>query len=240
MEDELTLKYKQDLLDVAKKEWIYIENKSELKKLAKKRAYIEEKIMALTNPAKLYNNKFFAARPGKYHKPAMKIGKDLVNRFSLTSMVDFGCGLGSFLLGAKHAGAKVKGYEFGYESAKKYIDPEILPDIEYGDVTIPINCGKFDCSLSVEVAEHIHPDKSDNFVDNLVNSSSKFIVLTAAPPGQEGVGHINCQTKEFWKNKLKLKGFNFLEHETNDLMVYWASTNAPKWIYNNGMIFKNE
>jgi len=233
-------KYREELLQLDKEAFIAGKGSPKLKFIEKRRKYVKQKLIAVINPIKLYNYDFFAGRTQKFHKIELNMGKDLAKRLQLTSVVDFGCGLGSYLMGLLLGGAtRVKGYEFGYEAAKQFIHAEILPYIEYGDVTLPINCGKFDCSLSIEVAEHIHPDKSDQFIDNLVNATNKWIVFTAAPPGQEGVGHINCQPKEFWINKLKAKGFSYLPLETKDLMKYWEYTNAPSWLIKNGMVFNN-
>jgi hypothetical protein len=232
-------KYKKELLELDKEAFIAGKNKPKLKAIERKRKYIKSKIIGLTNPKKLYNKEFFSIRTKKFHLIEMNMGKDLARRFKLSSLVDFGCGLGSYLMGALEAGVKnVKGYEFGYESAKDYIPKDIFPYIQYGDVTVPLTCEKYDCVLSIEVAEHIHPDKSDQFVENLTNASNKWIVLTAAPPGQEGVGHINCQEKSFWIEKINKKGFEFCEIKTKYIKKYWEYTNAPTWLINNVMIFR--
>ena len=74
----------------------------------------------------------------------------------------------------------------------------MIPFIFYGDVGQPIDCGKFQCAMSIEVAEHIMPDQSENFINNLVNAATDLIVLTAAPPDQPGTYHINCREYSFW------------------------------------------
>ena len=97
---------------------------------------------------------------------------------------------------------KIKGIELSYDCAKKYIIESISPYIFYGDITKKIYIkNKFDCVLSFEVAEHIDPNKTDNFINNLVNISNKYIIITAAPPGQRGTGHINLKKKIFGLKK---------------------------------------
>jgi hypothetical protein len=70
-----------------------------------------------------------------------------------------------------------------------------------------IDYGKFDLAMSIEVAEHILPEKSEVLVDNIVNASSKYIIFTAASPGQGGEGHINERERDFWIDLFKKRGF---------------------------------
>ena len=58
------------------------------------------------------------------------------------------------------------------------------------DVTKIITDKKYDCSVSIEVAEHIPEEYSEKLVEH-DQLSNGFIIFTAAPPGQGGTGHIN-------------------------------------------------
>ena len=69
-----------------------------------------------------------------------------------------------------------------------------LPQDEHGPV---------DCVICTEVAEHVPEEHSDQVVKNIATLARKFIVWSAAPPGQGGTGHINCQPPEFWLDRFK-------------------------------------
>jgi hypothetical protein len=102
---------------------------------------------------------------------------------------------------------------------------------------MPIKCGFFDCVLSFETAEHIDPDGTDQFILNLVNATGKHLLFTAAPPGQDGCGHINLHPKEFWIGK-------FINHLTYDdemsatISKAWRKLGAPNYICDNLIVFK--
>ena len=129
----------------------------------------------------LYSKDFFSQRCKDTRQWEKKVGNYFVKKLKIKSVVDFGCSIGSFLEGAIEAGASVKGFEYAYESAKEYIPKHMLPFIEKGNAGQLINCGSYDLAMSIEVAEHILPEESENFIHNLTNSAKKFILLTAAP-----------------------------------------------------------
>ncbi len=200
-----------------------------------------EKIINLykNNINDLYNKDFFSGRIGDMRSWEIKVGAYFVRKLKIKSVVDFGCSIGSFLEGAMESGATVKGFEYAYESAKPYIPKKVGKHIEKGNVGQIINCGSFDLAMSVEVAEHILPEESDNFVENLTKSATKFILLTAAPPTQRGSLHINLQTYEFWLDKITSKGW-LLDNNTIEEMRMEIPKIAltPKHLRRNLMLFR--
>jgi len=160
------------------------------------------------DPGKLYSKDFFqrGQKTKRWQKP---LAKKIAELYDLKSVVDFGCASGYYLEGFKEAGANIKGFEYLLENSLPFMSKDIKIYIEKGNMMENINCGKFDLSMSIEVAEHILFDKSDIFVDNLVNASNKYIMFTAAFPGQGGTGHINEQPRQFWIDKIEKRGFKF-------------------------------
>jgi len=195
----------------------------------------------------LYDSEFFRKRTTKMRNWEMKLGYDIAKRYAITSLVDFGCGVGSFLEGALQAGTKhVRGYELNYDIAKAYLPDSVARYISYGDVGTRIDCPMSDCSMSVEVAEHIDPSQSDEFVRNLTFSASRMIFVTAAPPGQNGIGHINCQKQDFWIKKFLFYDWVIAVEETVNTSKAWhkilnnifPKRNGPNYVADNLMIFK--
>jgi len=115
----------------------------------------------------------------------------------------------------------------------------IVPYIFGKDITDPINMGKFDCAWSFEAAEHIKPEGTEQFIKNLT-TAERYIILTAAPPGQAGRGHINCRPKQSWIDNIKARGFTYLEKDVNKTIKTWNGwrTQIPEWVKANLMIFR--
>lgn len=188
----------------------------------------------------IYNDRYFRwhndnARP--YSIPSIQY---VLSKYSISSMVDFGCGIGSYIEAAvKHGLDDVKGYEYAIESAKKYTPLHIQKYIEYGvDCTKKIHTKKYDCVISIEVAEHIIPTGSDMFVDNISNSVSNdgMIIFSAAQPNQRGSGHINCRPKEFWVDKFENHGLKINNPIYEDIKKSWGELSVPYYILNNFFI----
>lgn len=198
----------------------------------------------MKDPCDLYTSEFFS---GRRHRKRMyrekSMGKCIVECLDAKSVIDYGCGLGLLLEGVLESGVKnILGIEYSYKSASPFISKHMQSYIRFGNVMEKCDCGKFDCVVSIEVAEHILEEKSDVFVDNLVDSSNMYVILTAAPPGQGGIGHINEQKKQFWIDKIEKKGF---KNSTDVLGKFRAKlaeekVKLPVFVKRNMMIFKRD
>jgi len=112
----------------------------------------------------------------------------LVEMFGDCTVVDIGCGNGDYV---KHF-LNNKILCVGYDG-----NPD-TPKITHGlcgvkDFSEPVDIGKFDLVLSLEVGEHIPVEYEQTFLDNICRASKKYICLSWATPGQEGIGHVNCR-----------------------------------------------
>jgi len=191
------------------------------------------------NPDK-YTEKYYKRHFDQYRTWENLIGKHIYDIFKPSSIVDLGCGVGSYLEGAFQNGCKdICGIEISYEKAQKYIVDVIKPFIACGDITKSLNLDRqFDCVVSFEVGEHIEPDGTDAFIDNLTNLCKQYIILTAAPPGQPGTGHINRREKKFWIKSIQTKKFIYQDQIVNMLWPVWKTFSTPKYILKNLMVFK--
>lgn len=134
------------------------------------------------------------ARQALPRKPWMDLVKHLREQYRIDIAVDLGCGLGVETVKLLAAGFDTYGID-GSEAMREHIffpyDRYIVADI----------CDqlKFDADLiwCREVAEHIPFAYSENLVRTIVRSG-KVCYFTAAPPGQIGSGHINCQNQSMW------------------------------------------
>lgn len=158
--------------------------------------------------------------------------------FALTkpeSIIDIGCGIGSWLKVAKELGiSKVCGVD-GIKADKKLF---MLDEADFiqADLSLPISTGqKYDMAFCLEVAEHLPPGAADTIVDTLVNHSD-IILFSAAIPGQGGQAHINEQPPEYWQGKFEKRGYQVF-----DLLrdKFWDNPNVDWWYKQNMMIYAN-
>jgi hypothetical protein len=197
---------------------------------------IRRKLLYLKNPEILYVDEFFSKRHKGMKGWEIKLGKSLSELFYITSMVDFGCGLGAYLEGSLLGETKkVLGFDLMYDKAKPYISDVMQPFVKYGNAGEKIDCGKWDCALSVETAEHLAEEEADIFIDNLTKASSRIIVLTASNAG--GRYHINRQQKSYWIDKLKVKNWIYNQKAVDSLYKIWQYNGSPGYILNNLMVF---
>ena len=153
----------------------------------------------------MYGKRFFNRRI-KYHNDECEIARNLFDVFSPSSVVDFGCGIGSYLSEFKDHGCSVKGFEPHVNTSLPVI-PESMRELIFNiDCGAPIkHTAKYDLALCIEVAEHIEESKADNLVNNICNFSD-MVFFTAADVGQSGKGHVNCQPQNYWINKFLNNG----------------------------------
>ena len=124
------------------------------------------------------------------------------------SVVDVGCGIGTFLKSFRDYGVNdllgIDGKWTDMELLSKYLKPEEFKEV---DLEKKIDIGRqFDLAISLEVAEHLKKDAADQFIDTLT-SLSKVVVFSAAIPNQGGQNHLNEQWPDYWAKKFEERGF---------------------------------
>ena len=200
-----------------------------------------EKPISLDNAIEFYSKDSMSAYPSDFFSKLTRckdwqisLGTEIGRKYKIQSVVDFGCGLGFYIEGIRRTGlaTKLLGFEISYDNAKNYMPTEIKPYVQRGNVMDRIDCGTFDLSISIEVAEHILPEKSDVLVDNIASASSQYIFFSAAVPGQGGTCHINEQPHSFWIEKIEKKGFAFSKSDTEDIIGIMNSLPFHSKYYN--------
>ena len=127
------------------------------------------------------------------------------------SIVDFGCGLGSWLRVFKDSGIdKILGLDGDWVDRTK-IETSVIDNFKEVDLEKEIKLKeKFDLAISLEVAEHLHKESADIFIENLTNASD-IIVFSAAVPMQGGQNHINEQPLTYWVNLFDKYNYKFYD-----------------------------
>jgi SAM-dependent methyltransferase len=162
-------------------------------------------------------------------KSASIILPKVVELFNPTSVIDVGCGTGSFLSVLLDLGIKnIKGIEGNWLDRRKlFVDPSLIAEI---DLQKPFEIErKFDLAICLEVAEHLNESSAESFVASLVKLSN-VILFSAAIPGQGGQNHVNEQPIAYWQAKFQKHGFLFYDivrgyFWNNDDVDYWYKQN---------------
>lgn len=158
---------------------------------------------------------------------------EVIKLINPKSVVDIGCGLGTFLNVFKRLGVSevlgIDGYWVNKDLLFKYIEPKEFLEWDL-EKNIKLD-KKYDLVLSLEVAEHLSKDSADIFVQNLVNSGT-VILFSAAIPNQGGQNHINEQWLTYWEEKFAKH--NYVVH---DIIrpIFWDNPEVFWW-YRQNMI----
>lgn len=152
-----------------------------------------------------YDPTWYSTMEGESGGSARRVVPEVLKLVQPTSVVDFGCGIGSWPRAFMDNGVdRVVGVD------DDYVDRSMLR-IPAGSF-IPMNLeqpetvGTFDLAVSVEVAEHLSESAADPFVATLV-ASAPTILFGAAVPGQGGNHHINEQWQDYWAEKFGRHGY---------------------------------
>lgn len=163
---------------------------------------------------------------GTFHP---RLWRFLVERFSVKSVLDVGCGEGHAVAFFSSIGVHAHGIEGLLSNVKSAVFPIALHDILAGPYAMPV-----DLVWSCEVAEHILPGKVDNYIETLANG--KIIAMTHALPDQTGHHHVNCQPSEYWIEKLKARGFH-LDPNWQRYRDLAATETHPVYFRKSGLVF---
>jgi Ribosomal protein L11 methylase len=163
--------------------------------------------------SKIYNKTFYASMNETHQRSnltsAMEIVPYVLNIFPNTkSVIDFGCGSGTFLSIYKKNGVhEIKGLDGEWvDKDNLLIDNDSFQSINLEQIKNVKFEHKYDIAMSLEVAEHIDKRYADDIVDALTRASD-VIIFGAAIPGQGGAEHVNEQWQSYWVKKFKDKGY---------------------------------
>lgn len=165
------------------------------------------------------------------HDPALsKELQDFFKQEGATSIVDLGCGMGTYVREFRQSGLNADGYDGNP-------DTHILSDGTCGvaDLTQPLQFNEpYDWVMSLEVGEHIPAQFEKALIGNLHASNKRGIVLSWAVKGQGGDGHVNEQSNAYIKSCVTALGY------TNDTVAEnkLRAAASLRWFKNTIMVFR--
>lgn len=181
----------------------------------------------------IYNGKFYDNQEKGSLNSAKEILPFIMDILEPQSVIDVGCGVGTWLSVFKELGVNdIVGIDGEWVDKERLYIPQ--ENFSVSDLEDPIQINrKFDLTISLEVAEHLSAEKADNFVKYLV-SKSPAILFSAAIPFQGGTNHINEQWPEYWIEIFKKYDYQVIDciRGTN-----WWNNNIDFWYIQNIFLF---
>lgn len=154
----------------------------------------------------------------------------------LNSVIDFGCGAGTWLREFQLNGIEETLGLDGGDPTSEYL---LLDEKNYINVDLsrPYKSSKkFDLAISLEVAEHLSEEFAEIFIENLTNASD-CIVFGAAIPGQGGEDHIHERWPSYWISLFEKKGYVLFDIFR---AKFWHDSRVEWWYSQNTFLFVNK
>jgi 2-polyprenyl-3-methyl-5-hydroxy-6-metoxy-1,4-benzoquinol methylase len=162
---------------------------------------------------------------------AQRLVPYLVDTFKPDTVLDLGCGPGTYVNVFNDLGVDCIGYDTD-------VRVEGMPNIYCKSLHEAEE--KADLVLCMEVAEHIDSSQNESIVQVMHDTLNPggVLIWTAAKPGQGGVGHINCQEKTYWEKLLNATGLVRDTVEEQKTIEYIRNGYHMGWFLQNLMIYR--
>jgi SAM-dependent methyltransferase len=151
------------------------------------------------------------------------------------SVVDVGCGSGTWAQAYSQAGCEV----LGIDGDIVHVDQLLIPADRFlrRDLAQPLRLDRrFDLVNCLEVAEHLDAARADGFVADLC-ALGDVVAFSAAIPGQGGTHHVNEQFQSHWIERFRARGFVALDCVRPRI---WGNDRVAWWYVQNLFLFVRE
>lgn len=160
-----------------------------------------------------YNSNYFTSDIFDYDYGS--IADVIINEYQPKRIIDFGCGTGALAKAFASRGVQVQAIDGYSEPDFSAYDTIRFKKVDLNNINTTADFlkqfdTKFDLAISIEVAEHLNPAVSSSFIE-WMTSMADVIVFSAAVPGQDGDGHINCRSRSDWYQFIKQCNFTIAD-----------------------------
>lgn len=183
-----------------------------------------------------YSSEFFQHRAGAALASARVVAPIVHALVSPASVLDIGCGTGSWLRAFAELGVTdFLGVDGDYVDRSALEIP--VDRFRAADVSRPLNLGRtFDLAVSLEVGEHLPPAASETLVDSLT-SAAPAVLFSAAVPLQGGSGHINERWQHEWAALFARRGYLAVDAVRPRV---WSDDRVSFWYRQNTLVYLKE
>jgi len=159
--------------------------------------------------------------------------KWFIDTMHIKSVMDIGCAEGQSTKFFQDYGCEALGIDGCLEAVKNSVIPITQWDFINGPY-IPQH--EFDLIWCSEVLEHIEEKHLKNILQTMTYGN--ILAITAAPPGQGGHHHVNCQPSSYWIEKIL--DFHFICDAASTRAARAIATieNSQSHFSRNGWIFR--
>jgi hypothetical protein len=187
-----------------------------------------------------YNDAYYNLQKAGSLASARVIVPIVFEYFNPTSVVDVGCGVGTWLsVFAEHGVRDILGFD------GKWINLELLYIPKEKFISCNLEAGikadrVFDLAVCLEVAEHLPSSSSKYLIDSLTKLAP-VVLFSAAIPGQDGKQanklHLNEQMIIYWVNLFSQKSYVPVDPIRKRI---WTNHYVEPWYAQNILFFVKE
>lgn len=169
-------------------------------------------------------------------RAAERVVPYIMGLFPVTSVLDVGCGWGTWMTVFLDNGVTdVWGIDGDYVDKSRLKVSEDRFHIH--DLREPFNLRrKFDLVISLEVAEHLPKECAETFVSSLCDHADR-IIFSAAIPGQGGQNHVNEQWANYWSEIFNQRGYRRFDVIRPSI---WNLDDVDVWYRQNIFLYARE
>ena len=151
-----------------------------------------------------------------------------IETLGVKTLVDIGSGEGHTSKYFADKGCHVIAIDNDHQAIQNAVYPVVWHDFKRA----PFSGGNVDMIYMSEFVEHLPEQFLPNLGETLFRTNT--VLMTYAPPGNEGIGHINLQDENYWVEWFEVRGFHKDEIGTQEIR------NLAKYVHfqNRAILFR--
>jgi SAM-dependent methyltransferase len=181
----------------------------------------------------IYTDEFYKSQREGSRRSAQAIVPIVLRLIKPRSVIDVGCGLGTWLSVFQELGINdVLGLDGSYvDRSMLQIAAERFLAV---DVAKPIRIDRqFELAVCLEVAEHLPKECARTLVESLTKLSP-VVLFSAAIPFQGGTSHVNEQWPDYWASHFRDNDYETVDCIRNKV---WQDDAVEWWYAQNTLVF---